>query len=78
MALASIYQGIPKDMLLLLAEKQTTTEAWETVKIMYMGADRVKTARVQTLKAEFEVLYMKEMETVDKFDMKINNVVSNI
>ncbi|GJU61826.1 ribonuclease H-like domain, reverse transcriptase, RNA-dependent DNA polymerase [Tanacetum coccineum] len=56
MALAAIYQGIPEDILLSLAEKETTKETWTTLKTMYMGADRVKTARVQTLKAELEVL----------------------
>ena len=53
-----------------MAEKQTTMEAWDTLKIMYMGADRVKTTRVQTLKAEYEVLSVKEMETVDEFSRR--------
>nr|KAJ0222838.1 hypothetical protein LSAT_V11C200051890 [Lactuca sativa] len=78
MALAAIYQGIPEDLLLSLAEKQTAKEAWTTLKTMFMGADRVKTARVQTLKAEFELLRMKETETIDEFAVKVNNVVSNI
>lgn len=43
-----------------------------------MGAERVRTAKVQTLKAEFEVLNMKESETVDAFSTKISNIVSNI
>ncbi|GKA19716.1 hypothetical protein Tco_0699631 [Tanacetum coccineum] len=38
----------------------------------------VKTARVQTLKAEFEVLSIKETESVDEFATKLSNVVSNI
>ncbi|GKC97544.1 zinc finger, CCHC-type containing protein [Tanacetum coccineum] len=45
---------------------------------MFMGADRVKMARVQTLKAEFEVLSMKETESVDEFATKLSNVVSNM
>lgn len=78
MAMAAIYQGIPEDLLLSLAEKQTAKEAWEALKTMFMGADRVKTARVQTLKAEFEILSMKDTETIDEFTVKVNNVVSNI
>ena len=31
MALAAIYQAIPEDVLLMLAEKDTTKEAWETL-----------------------------------------------
>lgn len=70
MALLAIYQGILEDMLLSLAEKQTAMDACEILKVMYMGADRLKTTRVQTLKAEFEVLNMKEMETVDEFSRR--------
>nr|GEY22129.1 hypothetical protein [Tanacetum cinerariifolium] len=78
MALAAIYQGIPEDLLLSLAEKESAKDAWNTLKIMYMGEDRVKTAKVQTLKAEFEALSMKETDTVDEFAAKINNIGSNV
>ena len=43
-----------------------------------MGADRVKAARIQTLKAEFEALSMKEAEGVDEFTMKVINTVSTL
>lgn len=69
MALAAIYQGIPEDLLLSLAERKSAKEAWEALKTMYLGADRVKNAKVQTLKAEFEVLTMKETDCVDDFAM---------
>nr|GEV43536.1 hypothetical protein [Tanacetum cinerariifolium] len=78
LALASIYQGIPEDLLLSLAEKQTAKDAWETLKTTFMGAERVKTAKVQTLKAKFETLSMKDTEIIDDFTMKLNNIVSNI
>ncbi|KAI3522492.1 hypothetical protein L1887_00319 [Cichorium endivia] len=78
MALAAIYQGIPEDLLLSLAEKKTAKEAWDALKTMFMGADRVKTARIQTLKAEFESLNMKETEGVDEFAVKVSNIVSTM
>lgn len=76
-ALAAIYQGIPEDILLSVAEKNTTKEALESVKTMCLGADRVKT-RIQTLKAEFEALCIKETEPLDDFCMKLNGLVVNI
>ncbi|CAM8994711.1 unnamed protein product [Rhodiola kirilowii] len=78
MALAVIYQAIPEDMLLMVAEKKTAKEAWEMLKIMHLGADRVKNARVQTLKSEFEVLRMKESDSVDDFAMKLTTIVNKI
>lgn len=74
MALAAIYQGIPEDILLSVADKTTAKEA---VKTMCLGADRVKKARIQTLKAEFEFLSMKDTELIDEFCMKLNGIVTN-
>ena len=78
MVLAAIYQGIPEDLLLVLAEKQSAKEAWEALKVMFMGEDRVKIARIQTLKAEFEALNMKESEVVDEFIVKVSNIMSTM
>lgn len=59
-ALAVIYQGVLDDMLLTIAEKKTSKEAWEAIKTMCMGADKVRKAKAQTLKSEFESLRMKK------------------
>ena len=48
----------------MLAEKATTKEAWEMLKMMHMGADRVKEAKAQTLRSDFEVIWMKYSESV--------------
>lgn len=45
MALAAIFQGVPEEILLLLAEKETAKDAWDTLKTMNVGTDRVKEAR---------------------------------
>lgn len=49
-ALAMIYQGIPDDILLAVAEKKTSKEAWESIKTMCLGADKVKKLRFRRLK----------------------------
>nr|GEV16002.1 hypothetical protein [Tanacetum cinerariifolium] len=55
-ALAAIYQAIPEDVLLMLSDKDTAKEACETLRTMHMGAERVKEARVQTLRS-VKILY---------------------
>ncbi|GJW97952.1 hypothetical protein Tco_0179760 [Tanacetum coccineum] len=72
MALAAIYQAIPEDVLLMLADKDTAKEEWETLRTMHMGAKRVKEAKVQTLRSDFEVIRMKDNESVDEFAMRLN------
>lgn len=49
LALAVIYQSIPEDVLLSIADKVSAKEAWDAVKIMNQGADKVKKAKMQTL-----------------------------
>ncbi|KAL8154787.1 hypothetical protein AgCh_000227 [Apium graveolens] len=77
-ALAMIYQGIPEEWLLSLASKESAKEAWVAIKTLCQGAERVKTARIQSLKSEFESLTMKESEQIDDFCMKLNGLVTNI
>lgn len=78
MARAAIYQAIPEDVLLMLAEKDTAKEAWETLKMMHMRADRVKEAKIQTLRINFEVIRMKDGESVDDFFIRLNTIVTGI
>ncbi|XP_074349643.1 uncharacterized protein LOC141689289 [Apium graveolens] len=78
LALAAIYQGVPEDILLIIAEKETAKEAWDAIKTLCMGTERVKEAKVQTLRAEFESLVMKETEQVDDFCMKLSGIVTHI
>ena len=77
-ALAAIYQGLPEDILLTIAEKETAKEAWEAIKTMCVGAERVQEAKVQTLKGEFESLTMKDTENIDDFCMNLCGIVTNI
>lgn len=41
-ALMAIYSAMPKDVLQHLVGKKTAKEAWETIKILHQGHDRVK------------------------------------
>ncbi|XP_074326838.1 uncharacterized protein LOC141664780 [Apium graveolens] len=45
---------------------------------MCLGAKRVRKARIQTLKSEFESLRMKDTEAFADFNMKLNVLVTTI
>ncbi|XP_074322765.1 uncharacterized protein LOC141659736 [Apium graveolens] len=77
-AMEMLYQGIPEDVLLSLVEKKTAKDLSEMIKTIHQGADRVKKARIQTLKSEFENLSMKYNENIDDFHMRLNGLVTNI
>lgn len=43
-----------------------------------LGADKVKEAKAQTLKAEFESLNMKDTDKLDDFCLRLNGLVTII
>lgn len=78
LALATILRSVPQEMLATLAVKETTKLAWEAIRIMCMGAERVREARAQTLRSEFETIRFKDGETVDDFAMRLTGLVNNL
>jgi hypothetical protein len=54
-----------------VAQKKTWKEVWDSLKARFVGAVCVRDARLQTLKAEFDALKMKDDETIDQFAGKL-------
>ncbi|XP_074326571.1 uncharacterized protein LOC141664515 [Apium graveolens] len=77
-ALAMIYPSIPDELMLTLAERKTAKDAWEAIKTVSLGAIKVKQAKAQTLKSEFESLNIKDTDQLDDFCMKLNGLVARI
>ncbi|XP_076935889.1 uncharacterized protein LOC143602772 [Bidens hawaiensis] len=71
---AMIFQTLPEDVLMQVAQYTTAKEVWEAVKVKYLGADLVQKARLQTLRSELEALKMKSNETVSDFAGKLSSL----
>ncbi|KAF0923536.1 hypothetical protein E2562_006418 [Oryza meyeriana var. granulata] len=78
MALAAIVQAVPEAVVLAITEKDTAKEAWDALKEMHIGEDRVRKANVQTLKTELERMYMEDAETIGEYAMKLTTIVNKI
>ncbi|KAL4562573.1 hypothetical protein LXL04_034782 [Taraxacum kok-saghyz] len=76
LAMGLLYQAIPKFLIMQIGEVESSKELWESIKARYVGADRVKEARLQTLVTEFDRLTMIESETVDSFAGKLSGIAS--
>ncbi|GKA92117.1 zinc finger, CCHC-type containing protein [Tanacetum coccineum] len=61
---AMIFQALPQDVLMQVAQYLTATEVWDSIKVKYLGADLVQKARLQTLRSELETLRMKPNEKI--------------
>ncbi|XP_076923359.1 uncharacterized protein LOC143585460 [Bidens hawaiensis] len=75
-ATAYLFQSLSKDLVLQVAKCKSAKEIWDTLKTRHVGVDRVQKARLQTLKSEFDLLQMKEDESIDSFTAKLNAIVS--
>ncbi|GJT21081.1 zinc finger, CCHC-type containing protein [Tanacetum coccineum] len=73
---AIIFQTLPEDILLQVAKHKDAKDVWESIRVRYLGADRVQKARLQTLRSELEMLKMKENETINDFSGKIGSIMA--
>ncbi|GJV80119.1 zinc finger, CCHC-type containing protein [Tanacetum coccineum] len=73
-AIAYIYQSLQEEQLLLISKYKTTKKVWDALKKRHVRENRVQQAKQQTLKSEFEMLQMKENESVDSFTTKLTNL----
>ncbi|GKD01083.1 zinc finger, CCHC-type containing protein [Tanacetum coccineum] len=72
-AITYIYQSLPEEQLLLISKYKTAKEVWDALKTRHVGVNRVQQAKQQTLKSEFEMLQMKENESIDSFVTKLTD-----
>ena len=77
-AMSALPRFVPKEMWQTLGGKKTIKEAWEAVKTMRLGSERVKDINAQKLSQEFKNLQFKEGETIDDFGMRITNLVADL
>jgi hypothetical protein len=78
MAMTIISQGIDDETLLRVAEKETAAEVWAALRSMHVGVERVREARIQSLRSEFDGLKMSYAESVDVFAAKFTTLVGRI
>ncbi|KAL4583261.1 hypothetical protein LXL04_007829 [Taraxacum kok-saghyz] len=75
-SLSFLFQAIPEEMVLQMSDYTDPKRVWEGFKTRYLVVDRVRTARLATLKRELESLRMNEGETVDNFSAKLSGLAS--
>ncbi|PWA57754.1 zinc finger, CCHC-type [Artemisia annua] len=71
---AMIFQTLPGDILMQVAQYENAKEVWDAIEVLYLGADLVQKARLQTLRSELETLKMKENETISDFSGRLGSI----
>ncbi|WVZ67203.1 hypothetical protein U9M48_016315 [Paspalum notatum var. saurae] len=78
MALKALLRGVPAEYQSTPGRNKTAKLAWESLEKMRLGDDRVKKARVQQLKREYEALKFREGEKVEDFALRLQALVSEL
>ncbi|WVZ50305.1 hypothetical protein U9M48_001571 [Paspalum notatum var. saurae] len=78
MALEALLRGVPTEYQSTLGRKKTAKLAWESLEKMRLGDDRVKKARVQQLRREYEALKFRDGEKVEDFALRLQALVSEL
>nr|GEU70578.1 zinc finger, CCHC-type [Tanacetum cinerariifolium] len=69
-----IFQILPQDMLMQVAQYTTAKEVWNSIKVKHHGADLVQKARFLTLRSELETLKMKPNESENEFEGMLSSI----
>lgn len=73
-----LQQAVDDNILDIIVRFNTTKEAWYHIQTKYHGSTRMISVRRQTLRKKFELLQMKEEETIQQYIAKVFVIVNQI
>ncbi|XP_075519991.1 uncharacterized protein LOC142553542 [Primulina tabacum] len=62
-----LFQAIDRNIMKIILNKDAAKDIWDSMKQKYQGSTRVRGAQIQALGKEFEILQMKEGESVYEY-----------
>jgi hypothetical protein len=78
LALAAILRAVPFEMLGSLTRKCTACSAWDAVKTVRVGVQRVRDAHAKQLLKDFNDITFKDGESVDDFSLRIVGLANQV
>lgn len=73
-----LFQAIDRGTLETILKRNTAKEIWDSMKQKNQGSTKVRRAQLQALQREFEVLCMKEEETVNEYFARTLSIVNKM
>lgn len=77
-ALFLIYQSVDEDTFEKISNATTAKEAWDKLQTCNKGVEQVKKIRLQTLRGDFERLFMEESESISDYFSRVLAVVNQL
>ncbi|KAG7589391.1 Zinc finger CCHC-type [Arabidopsis suecica] len=73
-----LFAAIDKTILKTIAKKDSSKDIWESMKTKYQGNMRVQSAQLQRLRRNFEVLEMKDGDTITTYFSRVMLVANDM
>jgi hypothetical protein len=77
-ALAALLRAVPPELVRTLAVKDCAKTAWEVIKTMRLGSERIREAKAQRRRREWEDLRFKTGETIEDFALRLTAIVNDL
>ncbi|XP_059067426.1 uncharacterized protein LOC131858256 [Cryptomeria japonica] len=74
----AILCGLSKDVFVKIMHCRSSKQVWDKLKNSYHGNDKVKQAKIQTLRAKFEGMKMSDEERVADYFLRVDEIVNAI
>ncbi|XP_019419076.1 PREDICTED: uncharacterized protein LOC109329725 [Lupinus angustifolius] len=75
-ALFMIHQCVDESNFEKISNAKTAKEAWDSLEKCYAGAEKVKKVKLQTLRREYELLQMRDGDTIAEYFTKIRSLTN--
>uniref|UniRef100_A0ACD5WWJ7 Uncharacterized protein n=2 Tax=Avena sativa TaxID=4498 RepID=A0ACD5WWJ7_AVESA len=73
-ARVQLLSTLSEDIFMQVSTKKKTKEVWDNLKTRFVGADRIKSARLFTLRGKFDKLNMADGDLLDDYAGKISGM----
>ena len=74
----AILSGLTETVFVKVMHCETAKEIWDKLRNIYEGDDKIKGAKLQTYRAQFENLKMKEEENIAAYFLRVDEIVNII
>ena len=74
----ALFSGLVDSELVKVIACKTAKEIWDKLQSIHEGDEKIKEAKLQTHRSQFESLLMEESENVDSYMQRVNGVTNDI
>nr|KYP39290.1 Retrovirus-related Pol polyprotein from transposon TNT 1-94 [Cajanus cajan] len=77
-AVSCLHSALTDDVFTSIMHLETVKQIWEELNERHVGDERVRSIKLLTLKREFEMLKMKESESIKEYTSKLSHLVNQM